>query len=222
MNTQIPRQALIFDFDGLIVDTESMGVRLFNEAFSKLGLVFDVDRFVKLTGLSTGGDYDPWTLYAEQSGKYSPAEVRRIYGEKVDEAVRNAEPMEGVVELINEAKAKGLLLAVGSSSPRSWVCPKLEHFGLLEKFDTIVTCDDVADAKPAPDIFLKVLERLGVKPQDALVLEDSNNGTIAANRAGIRVVVVPNSVTIHEDHATADFILSSLKQLKLEDYFQFS
>ncbi|HSN95503.1 MAG TPA: HAD-IA family hydrolase, partial [Anaerolineaceae bacterium] len=68
--------------------------------------------------------------------------------------------------------------------------------------------------------FLKVLERLQVEPQNALVLEDSTNGTIAANRAGIRVVVVPNAITSREDHHRADFILASLKQLQLADYFQ--
>ncbi|HSN94155.1 MAG TPA: HAD family hydrolase [Anaerolineaceae bacterium] len=220
MQTDTPRQALIFDFDGLIVDTESIGVKVFENAFSKVGLSFDLDGFVKLVGLATGGDYDPWTIYANHTGKYSPEEVRQRYSMKVDEAVRKAKPLEGVVELINDAKSKGLLLAVGSSSPKSWVLPKLEHFGILDKFDTIVTCDDVAAGKPSPDIFLKVLERLQVEPQNALVLEDSTNGTIAANRAGIRVVVVPNAITSREDHHRADFILPSLKQLQLADYFQ--
>ncbi len=220
MQTEKPRQALIFDFDGLIVDTESISVNLFETAFAKAGLTFDVDRYVKLVGLATGGDYDPWTIYAHHTGKYSPAEVHNLYRVKVDEAVRQAKPLEGVLELIDEAKSNGLLLAVGTSSPKSWVYPKLEHFGILDKFDTIVTSDDVAEGKPSPDIFLKVLERLQVEPQNALVLEDSTNGTIAANRAGVRVVVVPNAITSREDHNRADFILPSLKHLQLEDYFQ--
>ena len=220
MQTEKPRQVLIFDFDGLIVDTESIGVKVFENAFSKVGLTFDLDGFVKLVGLATGGDYDPWTIYAHHTGKYSPEEVRERYSMKVDEAVRQAKPLEGVVELIDEAKSKGLLLAVGSSSPKSWVLPKLEHFGILEKFDTIVTSDDVAEGKPSPDIFLKVLERLQVEPQNALVLEDSTNGTVAANCAEVRVVVVPNAITMREDHSRADYILPSLKNLQLADYFQ--
>jgi len=220
MQTEIPRQALIFDFDGLIVDTESIGVKIFENAFSKVGLTFDVNGFVKLVGLATGGEYDPWTIYANHTGKYSPEEVHERYSMRVDEAVRQAKPLEGVLELIDEAKSQGLLLAVGTSSPKSWVYPKLEHFGILDKFDTIVTSDDVTEGKPSPEIFLKVLERLQVEPQNALVLEDSTNGTIAANRAGVRVVVVPNAITSREDHERADFILPSLKNLQLSDYFQ--
>jgi putative hydrolase of the HAD superfamily len=222
MEFEKPRQALIFDFDGLIVDTESIGVKIFENAFSKVGLTFDLDGFVKLVGLATGGDYDPWTLYANHTGKYSPNEVRERYGRKVDEAVRQAQPLEGVLDLIEEAKSRGLLLAVGSSSPKDWVYPKLEHFGILDKFDTIVTSNDVMAGKPSPEIFLRVLERLQVEPQNALILEDSTNGTIAANRAGIRVVVVPNAITSREDHSQADFILPSLKQIQLTDYFQLS
>jgi len=220
MQIEKPKQALIFDFDGLIVDTESIGVELLENAFSKAGLTFDIDGFVKLVGTASGGEYDPWTIYADHTGKYSPEEVRERYDRKVDEGVKQVEPLEGVLGLIDEAKSKGILLAVGSSSPKNWVYPKLEHFGILDKFDTIVTCDDVAEAKPSPDIFLKVLERLQVKPENALVLEDSSNGTLAANRAGIRVVVVPNAITSREDHSRATYILPSLKHLQLADYFQ--
>lgn len=220
MISQKPRQVLIFDFDGLIVDTESIGVGIFEDAFSRVGLTFDLDAFVKLVGLATGGDYDPWTIYADHTGKYSPEEVRERYNKKVDEAVRHSEPLEGVLDLIEEAKSNGILLAVGSSSSKDWVHPILEHFGILDKFDTIVTCDDVVDGKPAPDIFLKVLNNLEVKPENALVLEDSSNGTIAANLAGIRVVVVPNAITSREDHSSANYILPSLKHLNLADYFQ--
>lgn len=220
MQIEKPKQALIFDFDGLIVDTESISVNLFEKAFSKVGLTFDIDGFVKLVGTASGGVYDPWTIYADHTGKYSPEEVREYHDRQVNEGVKQTEPLEGVLELIEEAKSKGLLLAVGSSSNKAWVYPKLKHFGIFDKFDTIVTGDDVAEAKPSPDIFLKVLERLQVKPENALVLEDSSNGTLAANRAGIRVVVVPNAITSREDHSRATYILPSLKHLQLADYFQ--
>ena len=220
MQIEKPKQALIFDFDGLIVDTESISVNLFEKAFSKVGLTFDIDGFVKLVGTASGGVYDPWTIYADHTGKYSSEEVREYHDRQVDEGVKQAEPLEGVLELIEEAKSKGLLLAVGSSSSKAWVYPKLEHFGILDKFDTIVTFDDVSRGKPSPDIFLKILERLQVEPENALVLEDSANGVLAANRAGIRVVVVPNAITRREDHSRATYILPSLKQLQLADYFQ--
>jgi beta-phosphoglucomutase-like phosphatase (HAD superfamily) len=99
------------------------------------------------------------------------------------------------------------------------VYPKLKHFGIFDKFDTIVTCDDVSRAKPSPEIFLTVLERLQVKPENALVLEDSKNGCLASKNAGIRVVLVPNEITRLENNPYADDELSSLKQINLSNYF---
>jgi len=95
------------------------------------------------------------------------------------------------------------LLAVGSSSEQDWVHGHLKRLGIFDRFDTIVTADDVKNAKPEPDIYLKVLANLDVAPQNALVLEDSNNGVVASHRAGIRVIAVPNEV-----HSRSGFLAS--------------
>ena len=95
----------------------------------------------------------------------------------------------------------------------------LKRLGIFERFGSIVSSSDVKDAKPAPDIFLKVLEDLGVEAENALVLEDSNNGVVAAHRAGIRVVAVPNEVTRGQDFSLAAAIIPSLEMLDLDAFF---
>ena len=127
--------------------------------------------------------------------------------------------MPGVLELLDQAEEAGILLAIGSSSGYLWISTLVDGLGIKERFDTIVTFDDVELAKPAPDIYLKVLENLGVAPENALVLEDSVNGALAARRAGIRVVAVPTSISAHLDYSMAEEVLSSLAELELEKYF---
>jgi putative hydrolase of the HAD superfamily len=220
MQTQKLKQVLIFDFDGLIVDTESISVEQFRKNFSKVGLVFDLDAYLKLIGTASEGEYDPWKIYADHTGdQRSLEQVREQYNQEMHEVVEQSAPMEGVIELIDQAKSHGILLAVGSSSNKAWVYPKLKHFGIIDKFDTIVTCDDVSQAKPSPEIFLTILDRLQVKPENALVLEDSKNGCLASRNAGIRVVLVPNDITRLENNPYADEELSSLRQINLSNFF---
>ena len=95
----------------------------------------------------------------------------------------------------------------------------LRRFGLLERFAAVVTFDDVSESKPSPEIFQLALKRLGVRPENGLVLEDSQNGVLAAKRAEMRVVAVPNEVTCTMDFSQADEILESLEDLDLDKYF---
>lgn len=135
------------------------------------------------------------------------------------QTIKNEEAKPGVIQVLDQAAKRGLLLAVGSSSEQDWVHGHLKRLGIFDRFDTIVTADDVENAKPEPDIYLKVLANLDVAPQNALVLEDSNNGVVASHRAGIRVIAVPNEVTLGQDFSLATAIIPSLEDLHLDDYF---
>ena len=128
-------------------------------------------------------------------------------------------PLPGVLALIKNARAAGLRLAVGSSSPAVWVHGHLRRLGLFDNFETIVTFDDVRESKPSPEIFLTVLARMNIPAEQALVLEDSHNGVLAAKRAGLRVVAVPNGVTSGQDFSLAEEVLGSLEDLNLVKYF---
>ena len=213
-------RALIFDFDGLILDTETAEVQIWDDLYSQVGLTFDKDAHRAAVGTSGFRDPDPAQTLADREGETRSFEqIRKDFRQITYLHVQNLEAMDGVVDLIRRAIAKGYLLAVGSSSSFSWVQNNLTHLGLFDEFDTIVTFDDVENAKPSPDIFLKVLEKLEVSAKDALVFEDSQNGVLAAHRAGIRAIAVPNSITDIQDFSLATAVVSSLAGFEPDLYF---
>jgi len=128
----------------------------------------------------------------------------------------NAQPiMPGVVELLADARARGLKLGVASTSERDWVAGHLERLGLIEYFDCIRCGDEVENVKPAPDLYLAVLDCLKLPPKEAVAFEDSPNGVLAATRAGVYCVAVPNPITRQFSLDHANRLIASLAELSL-------
>jgi HAD superfamily hydrolase (TIGR01509 family) len=123
----------------------------------------------------------------------------------------------GVVEHLDAAKASGFTVGVASSSTREWVSGHLARLGILDRFDCVRCRDDVTNVKPEPDLYLAVLECLGVGASDAIAIEDSPNGVLAAKRAGMRCVAIPNAITARLDLSQADLVLGSLAELTLAE-----
>lgn len=214
------KHALIFDFDGLILDTESAEVEIWNDFYAKVGLTFTMDAYINAIGSNSPEDFHPAILLADREGEERSFEqIRQDFRKIAYLRCEQLEAMDGVVDLIKNAKTKGYFLAVGSSAAYSWVQTHLNRLGLLDAFDAIVTFDNVERAKPAPDIYLKVLETLGVSPENALVFEDSQNGVLAAHRAGIRAIAVPNPITAIQDFFLATAVLPSLANFNPDQYF---
>ncbi len=213
------KRALIFDFDGLILDTETAEVKIWNDLYSQVGLTFDMDAYIGIVGSNGAGRYDPAQMLADREGEVrSYGQIREEFEQKELAYCEKLEAMEGIVDLIRNAKARGYLLAIGTSGIYSWVHAHLTRLGLLENFEVIVTSEDVEKAKPAPDIFLKVLETLGVSADNAIVLEDSQNGVMAAYRTGIRAVAVPNPTTVIQDFSLATAVIHSLANFNPDQY----
>ena len=214
------KRALIFDFDGLILDTETAEVEIWNDFYAQVGLTFTMDAYINAIGSNSPEDFHPAILLADREGEERSFEqIRQDFRKIAYLRCEQLEAMDGVVDLIKNAKTKGYFLAVGSSASYSWVQTHLNRLGLLNAFDVIVTFDDVENAKPAPDIFLKVLEKLGVSAENALVFEDSQNGVLAAHRAGIRAIAVPNPITAIQDFSLATAVLPSLANFNPDQYF---
>jgi len=129
-------------------------------------------------------------------------------------------PLPGVRSMIASSKERGLLLAVASSSDRSWVVNHLRNHGLLDAFDAVVSADDVKQTKPAPDLYVGALTRLGLLPEEALAFEDSEHGVAAAKAAGLYCVAVPNRVTLCLSFEQADLVVNSLDEMDLHGYIQ--
>lgn len=182
--------ALIFDFDGLILDTETPDFEILGGLYGEYGATLALEQW--MTGLGTHGAYDPYAELLAVAGTTLDRDElallhRRRYREKVEQ-----QPLQpGIRELLATGRAAGMRLAVASSSDYAWVSGWLRHHQLDRAFDCIRTRNDVAHVKPAPDLFLAAAECLDVSPARCVVFEDSPNGMRAAAAAGMRCVAVP-------------------------------
>lgn len=209
-------RAVVFDFDGLILDTEEPVYQSWLEVYEAHGQELPFARWVQIVGSSTTG-FHPQHHLEERLGRPLPKEVldRRI-GRRT-ELVLAKKLLPGVVERIDEAHALGLKVGVASSSSTEWVRGHLARLGILERFDCMRCRGDVANVKPEPDLYLSVLDCLDVPASGAIAIEDSPNGVVAAKRAGMRCVAIPNSITARLDLSAADVLLASLADVTLPE-----
>lgn len=205
-------RALVFDFDGLILDTEEPVYRSWLEVYEAHGQELPFERWVEIVG-STTASFHPQRHLEERLGRPLEPEVLDRRVSRRTQLVLAKRLLPGVVELADEARRQGLRLGVASSSSIEWVKGHLERLGILDRFDCVRCRDDVANAKPSPDLYLAVMNCLGVDPADAIAIEDSPNGILAARRAGMRCVAVPNSITSTLDLSGADLVLGSLAEM---------
>ena len=212
-------KALIFDFDGLILDTEIPEVLAWQSIYKDHGFELPVDEWEKTVGGYGLSNFDAAEhLMCLSSGRLDIASLRSRYREEADVMIHANPVLPGVMNMIGQAKDAGLQVAIGSSSTHSWVDTHAKRLGIFEHFDHIVCADDVPPGrtKPNPDIYLKALSQLNVKNDAAVVFEDSPNGVLAAKRAEIFVVAVPNSLTIKMG-VSGDMTIPSLAALSLKE-----
>jgi len=212
-------RALIFDFDGLILDTETPEVEVWKTIYAEHGQAYPREYWCQTIGGWGLSNFDPAAALQDLMPMGLDLEsLRTRHRTESDSLIQGAPVMPGVHEILSTARKLGLRCAIGSSSERSWVVPHLTRLGLLGFFDPVITGDDVPKGrtKPHPDIYLKVLSMLQLPPDDVLVLEDSPNGVTAAHAAGLRAVGVPNPVTALLEIG-ADLMLDSLGALPLDE-----
>ena len=208
-------KALIFDFDGLIIDTEWPDFRSWQETYQAYGCTLSRDEWSRWIG--TLGIFDPYDHLDELSGRaLDRAEVRAQRRARFAALMEGQPVLPGVTVLIEAASARGLKLGIASSSPRSWVCGYLGPLGLDGAFHTVQCSDDVGATKPDPAAYLAALQALDVTAPQAIALEDSPNGVWAAKRAGLYCVAVPNSMTHGLVLDRADLQVASLAELSLD------
>ena len=211
-------RAVIFDFDGLILDTEATGLKSWEDVYEEYGIEFPFDQWLKTIGGKAATDFDPYTYLDERTAEVIDRAAIKNRRDTYELKQLETQPvLPGVLERIREAKELGLKLGIASSSDANWVFTHLNRLGLIDEFEVIKTRDDVKHTKPDPELFNTVLAELAVSAEEAIVLEDSENGILAAKRAGIFCVVVPNSITSRLDLSQADLLLESLEQLSLRE-----
>jgi HAD superfamily hydrolase (TIGR01509 family) len=211
-------QALIFDFDGLILDTETPEARLWQQLYARYGQEFPLDEWIRTVVGATIKNMDPIVQLQRLTGL--PLDHQAL----AEQAQRDRQeyqstlpPLPGVADYFDSARSQGLRLAIASSSPRAWVEGYLRRLGFIDLFDFILCREDVSRLKPAPDLFLAALSALHLQADQALAFEDSPNGVRAAKAAGLRVVAVPNPITVRMGSLPADLTMTSLADLPLAD-----
>jgi HAD superfamily hydrolase (TIGR01509 family) len=216
---RVPIQAVIFDFDGLIIDSETPLFDIWSAIYAEHGHSLTLDQWQHALG--TQGGFDP---YEDLSTRLAQTLDRaRLSALVRDEhwARCGREPLlPGVRDRLEEAAALGLGTAVASSSPSAWVDPWLDRHALRQWVAVVCTRDHVSRVKPAPDLFLLAAERLGVDPAACLVFEDSPNGLRAAQAAGMRAVAVPNGLTRQLEPPVPCLVLSSLAERTLAEIIE--
>ncbi len=208
-------RGLIFDCDGLIIDTEGPAYQSWQEIYTEHGCTLPLEEWARCLG-GLGDEFDPCS-YLEgkinQRIDHDVIRARRLARKRELVALEHALP--GVLDYLSDARNLHLKLAVASSSRRKWVTEQLSRLEIFEQFDAIICAEDVQRVKPHPDIYRRALSLLGLEPQEAIVFEDSPNGITAARAAGIFCVVVPNPLTSRLPIDHADLRLTSLADMSL-------
>ena len=215
-------EALVFDFDGVIIDTETPDFATWQEEFEAHGV--ELDRALWSTNLGGGTvRFDVLAHLAELVGRDIDREAIRARRRRhYLDLVESSPLLPGVMDNLVRARELGLRVGVASSSSREWVEGHLASRGLLEYVASIKCHDDVDNVKPDPELFLASVESLGSEPHAAIAIEDSANGVKAAVRAGLWCVVVPNPMTRDLAIDEADLRLNALSDLSLDDVLKLS
>ena len=202
-------RAAIFDFDGLILNTEEAEYEALKTVFREHGAELKYEDWAVCIGTTNALDF--WEHLKKVSGKdVDPVAAGKRYRQLDDEILARTPLSAGVGERLEEGKALGLKLAIASSSSQKWLERHLGERGLTASFDFLSARGGAVRHKPHPDAYLRALAALGVKHDEAVALEDSPNGVKAAQTAGIYTIAVPNSVTKQLDLSAADLIVPSL------------
>lgn len=209
-------KALIFDFDGLILDTETPEFLAWQDIYREQGFELPHEEWGRIIGGYGLSDFDAAEhLSRLTQGRLDSASLRSRHRLESYSVIERATVLPGVMDMIHAAKRHGLKLAIASSSRHDWVDGHAKRLGILHHFDRVICADDVGAGrtKPNPDLFLLALDQLQVQKNEAVVFEDSPNGVLAARRAGIFVVAVPNLVTARLQIEGADMVVRSFSDL---------
>lgn len=208
-------KAVIFDMDGVIIDSEPIHLEVDIQTMKDLGYNISKEELNKYVG--TTNEY----MFTDIKNRYKiNKSVEEIISYKVEMTKEkiiksDLEPIEGIRELLSDLKNKNIPAAIASSSPRDFIGVVVSKFGLQDYFSYIVSGEEVSNGKPAPDIYIETAKELKVNSKDCIVIEDSKNGVLAAKAAGMKCIGFKNINSGNQDLSKADFIVKSIAEIKI-------
>lgn len=213
-------KGIIFDFDGLIFDTETHQYTVYQEIFAEHGSELPIARWQEEIGTHSG--FSALGYLEELLGRKLEQDIlREQFSEKYHAKMAEEQARAGVEDYLKAAKEQGLKIGLASSSSFEWVSANLKKLGLYEYFECIKTSDDVEKVKPDPALYLQAAECLGLAAEECLAFEDSANGALAAKRAGLNCVIVPNPVTHTMDFCDVEHRLGSMADMPLNEVIDY-
>lgn len=197
------KKCVIFDFDGTIADTNKLHSAAFKKVFETLHIHnFQYESYTGRKTIEVFQDF-----LQTQNIKYSPEKIVELVALKQTTVrelmVSQLEAYDGAIDYINTLKEKGIILVIATSSSREGVSLALRKLGIFDKFNYIITGDDVKKAKPSPEIYIKALKIANVRPWEAVAIEDSISGAIAATKAKLSVIIVNNEKLSEQFYCTS-------------------
>jgi HAD superfamily hydrolase (TIGR01509 family) len=216
-----PPRAVVFDLDGLMFNTEDLYQDVGTAMLRRRGKAFDAELLDGMMGRPANAALQLMIDYHQLDctvGELT-VETDTLFAGLLEDRL---EQMPGLADLLNALERVDIPKAIATSSGPSFVRRVLDHFSLAPRFQFILTCDDIREGKPHPEIYLLAASRLGCRPQEMLVLEDSQNGCRSAVTAGAIVVAVPGGHSLRHDFSGAALVATSLADPRIYELLQLS
>jgi HAD superfamily hydrolase (TIGR01509 family) len=209
--------AVIFDFDGIVLDSETPEYESHRRIYERCGVTLTVDEWCGVIGTWSEGHDEQWfNRLCAQSADAPDRDAYFHERRRIFEEIVPAAPMRGVQQLLTTLRQARIPAAIASSAPARWVVGAVDRLGLRPLLDAVVTGDEVARRKPAPDVYLEAARRLGVDPRRSIAIEDSSPGIAAARAAGMKAVAIPHWLTERHDLSGAALTVAHAGELTIE------
>ncbi|MCS7461071.1 HAD family hydrolase [Paenibacillus doosanensis] len=206
-------KAVIFDMDGVLINSEPLHFKVEQMAFNRLGIPADMEELESYVGMTNP---DMWSRVKEKHNLEASLEelIEWQVQMKLNELQQSAEgPIDGVPELLGLLKDRRIAVGLASSSPKSFILAVLDKLGIAEYFSAVVSGEEVGKGKPAPDVYLRAAALLGVAPTDCVAVEDSRHGVRAAQAAGMKCIGFQNADSGSQDVSAAEAVVSSIREI---------
>lgn len=206
-------RAVIFDMDGLMIDSEPVHFTAFADTLSEYGVTYlestHIDENVGISDLDTAKK-----IVHQHTLQLTPTQLVAAKQHAYSKLLTHVIPKQGLFELLHELRSMHIKIAIASSSMLEEIRTVIQALSIAPQIDAYVSAEQVAKGKPAPDVFLLAAKKLNIQPQNCLVLEDAENGVRAAKAAGMVCFAIPSDQTRHHDFTAADRVLHSLSDVR--------
>ena len=210
MNKSIKTKAVIFDRDGVIINTEGIAIESIKEAFGKLGFILEKEDISQIIGRSS----TVYTEYFLKKWDFDPDEYRKIQRELFYKNLDSATFFEGTVKLVKSLHERSVPIAMTTSAGKEGTKLILNKVGIYEMFDVIVTREDCNNLKPHPEPYMITTKNLEIDPEFCVAIEDTALGVESAKKAGLKCIAIPNEYTKDQDFRLADAVVSSAREIE--------